>query len=187
MFRRSSLNNKNAKPIPNQKKEMCMKSKTLLTSGAVLVAAWMTSGQVLAQSPETPRGSQSGGTENVRGIQQALKDKGHDPGPVDGVMGRRTADAIKSFQTASNLKATGTLNAETADKLGVQASASQNMGSTTSSGAVKERDDNRKSKSGNLNEPGSPTSGSQGSTGSKSGSTIPGGPVKERDDDRKSK
>jgi peptidoglycan hydrolase-like protein with peptidoglycan-binding domain len=167
-----------------------MKSKTLLTSGAVLVAAWMTSGQVLAQSPETPRGSQSGTTENVRGVQQALKDKGHDPGPVDGVMGRRTADAIKSFQTASSLKATGTLNAETAEKLGVQTSASQNMGSTTSRDAVKERDEdrNRKSKSGNLNEPGSPTSsGSQGTTGSKTGSTIPGDPVKERDEDRKSK
>lgn len=166
-----------------------MKSKTLLTSGAVLVAAWMTSGQALAQSPEAPRGSQSGTTENVRGVQQALKDKGHDPGPVDGVMGRRTADAIKSFQTASKLKPTGSLNAETAEKLGVQTSASQKMGSTTSRDMVKERDEdrNRKSKSGNLTEPGSSTSGSQGTTGSKTGSTVRGGAVKERDEDRKSK
>lgn len=62
---------------------------------------------------------------NVKKVQQALKDKGYDPGPVDGAMGARTIDAIKSFQSASNLQPTGTINAETAEKLGVQSSGSQ--------------------------------------------------------------
>jgi hypothetical protein len=56
----------------------------------------------------------------IREAQQALKDKGYDPGPIDGVMGTRTKEAIKSFQNASNLQATGTLDAQTAQQLGVQ-------------------------------------------------------------------
>lgn len=166
-----------------------MKPKALLTSGAILMAAWMTSGGVFAQSTGTkkgdtinpdvsgpgaskggsqsqrtgesgvplPKGSpQSGtvemgksragssdagttgarGTMNNKGVQQALKDKGYDPGPVDGVMGARTKDAIKSFQTASNLQATGNINAETAQKLGVQSSSSQSLGGSSSKSAA---------------------------------------------------
>ena len=59
---------------------------------------------------------------NVKDAQQALKDKGYDPGPIDGVMGSHTREAIKSFQNASNLQATGTLDAQTAEKLGIQSS-----------------------------------------------------------------
>lgn len=67
---------------------------------------------------------------NVKQVQQALKEKGHDPGPIDGVMGARTKEAIKSFQNASNLQATGTLDAETSQKLGIR----------SGSGAMKSRD-----------------------------------------------
>jgi peptidoglycan hydrolase-like protein with peptidoglycan-binding domain len=75
------------------------------------------------------RATSSSRAENVRAAQQALKDKGYDPGAVDGVMGSRTREAIKNFQTASNLKATGTLNSETREKLGIQSTASANSGS----------------------------------------------------------
>lgn len=68
--------------------------------------------------------TRNGSTGNVKTVQQALKDKGHDPGPIDGVMGAKTKEALKEFQTASNLKPTGTLNSQTAEKLGVQANAS---------------------------------------------------------------
>jgi hypothetical protein len=82
---------------------------------------------------------------NVKDVQQALKDKGYDPGPVDGAMGARTKDAIKSFQSASNLQPTGTINAETAEKLGVQSSGSQSSsrssrGSTAPSDKMKSSD-----------------------------------------------
>jgi peptidoglycan hydrolase-like protein with peptidoglycan-binding domain len=37
------------------------------------------------------------GTRSVREIQQALKDKGFDPGGIDGVWGRKTIAAVKQF------------------------------------------------------------------------------------------
>jgi len=73
--------------------------------------------------------SNRGSGSHIKEVQQALKDKGYDPGPVDGVMGSKTKDALKSFQSASNLSATGTLNSETAEKLGVQSGSSSSMGS----------------------------------------------------------
>jgi len=76
-----------------------------------------------------PKGSRSAGTvelgeghrstADIKQAQQALKDKGYDPGAVDGVMGARTKEAIKSFQNASSLQVTGTLDAATAQQLGV--------------------------------------------------------------------
>ena len=59
---------------------------------------------------------------NVRAAQQALKDKGYDPGPIDGKMGMRTKEAIKAFQNASNIEATGTLDSKTAQQLGISSS-----------------------------------------------------------------
>jgi peptidoglycan hydrolase-like protein with peptidoglycan-binding domain len=64
--------------------------------------------------------SNSSSSQNVREAQQALKDKGFDPGAIDGVMGSRTKEAIKSFQSASGLETTGALNRETAQKLGIK-------------------------------------------------------------------
>jgi peptidoglycan hydrolase-like protein with peptidoglycan-binding domain len=55
--------------------------------------------------------------EQVRMAQQALKDKGHDPGPIDGRMGPKTRAALKDFQKAQGLKASGQLDSETMAKL----------------------------------------------------------------------
>ncbi len=52
-------------------------------------------------------------------IQNALLAAGHDPGPIDGVLGPRTHVAIKSYQGAKNL-ATGGLTYETIQSLGVE-------------------------------------------------------------------
>ena len=60
------------------------------------------------------------GSEEVKKLQEALKAKGHDPGPIDGIMGSKTRAAIKAFQEASGLKATERLDKETAEKLGVE-------------------------------------------------------------------
>jgi len=60
------------------------------------------------------------GNENVMKVQQALKDKGQDPGPIDGMMGSKTKAAVKAFQEANGMKGTGKLDKETADKLGVE-------------------------------------------------------------------
>ena len=44
---------------------------------------------------------------NTKQIQQALKELGFDPGPIDGVRGRKTIKAIKEFQTANGLVVDG--------------------------------------------------------------------------------
>ena len=41
----------------------------------------------------------------IREVQQALKDKGLDPGPVDGINGRATRAAVKKFQAQQNITA----------------------------------------------------------------------------------
>jgi hypothetical protein len=58
-------------------------------------------------------------TQDVKKAQEALKNKGHDPGSMDGVIGPQTTQALRAFQNASGLKETGRLDPETANKLGV--------------------------------------------------------------------
>ena len=56
-----------------------------------------------------------GATENPPGIQLAqasLKVLGYDPGPVDGQMGQKTADALRAYQKACGLPSDGVLSAE---------------------------------------------------------------------------
>jgi peptidoglycan hydrolase-like protein with peptidoglycan-binding domain len=53
----------------------------------------------------------------VREAQQALKDKGYDPGPVDGRMGPKTHSALADFQKAQGLRVTGELDPTTSSKL----------------------------------------------------------------------
>ena len=43
----------------------------------------------------------------VKDLQQALKALGHDPGPVDGVFGAKTEDAVKAFQAAREIPVDG--------------------------------------------------------------------------------
>jgi peptidoglycan hydrolase-like protein with peptidoglycan-binding domain len=59
-------------------------------------------------------------TDTVRAAQQALKDKGFDPGPIDGIEGEKTRAAISAYQKHENLNANGRLGPETLDSLGVK-------------------------------------------------------------------
>ena len=54
---------------------------------------------------------------NTRQIQQALKDKGFDPGPIDGVRGRLTIRATMDFQRANGLEVDGIVGPVTSAKL----------------------------------------------------------------------
>lgn len=65
----------------------------------------------------------------VKRMQQALKDKGHDPGAVDGEMGPKTEAALRDYQQKEGLTATGNADAETMAKL--TAAASPSGGSAT--------------------------------------------------------
>ena len=59
------------------------------------------------------------GQQEVKSAQEALKAKGYDPGASDGAIGPRTRAALRNFQKAEGLRATGRLDAETRTKLGV--------------------------------------------------------------------
>jgi hypothetical protein len=64
----------------------------------------------------------TGSYAQVIAMQQALKDKGFDPGGTDGVMGPRTEAALKAYQKSEKLPATGTMDGDTGAKLGVKVS-----------------------------------------------------------------
>ena len=46
-----------------------------------------------------------------------LKEKGYDPGPIDGIHGPRTEAALRDFQKAEGLEVTGDMNEETRQRL----------------------------------------------------------------------
>lgn len=54
------------------------------------------------------------GAVTTRAVQEALAQAGFDPGPVDGIRGRRTIAALKAFQRQADLIATGLVDAVTA-------------------------------------------------------------------------
>src|SRR5579863_6392944 len=57
--------------------------------------------------------------DDIKKAQETLRDKGYDPGPIDGVLGPQTRGAISQYQKSENLPVTGHLDAQTAGKLGV--------------------------------------------------------------------
>lgn len=69
--------------------------------------------ELKSSSPLTPR--------TIREAQEALKAKGRDPGPIDGVLGPRTVAALDAYQKAEGLATTGRLDAKTMASLGIQA------------------------------------------------------------------
>jgi len=68
-------------------------------------------------------------------VQQALKAKGYDPGSTD----NQTQEALRKFQQANGLPATGKLDAQTAKALGVATSgnAATGSGAGSSSGSTR--------------------------------------------------
>ena len=76
--------------------------------GSSILALALSVAPAMAQSHST-----------IRDVQQSLKDKGFDPGPVDGVNGPATKAAIKKYQDQQNLNEDGKLGPKTLDALGV--------------------------------------------------------------------
>lgn len=52
-------------------------------------------------------------------IQTALKQRGFDPGRVDGIIGPKSSGALKGFQKREGLRATGRLDQKSLDALGL--------------------------------------------------------------------
>ena len=69
-------------------------------------------GQGRTSIPITP--PREDATSNmVSRVQEELRELGYNPGPVDGIMGPRTRQALRQYQWDNNLATTGRLNAET--------------------------------------------------------------------------
>jgi len=51
-------------------------------------------------------------------MQRALKRAGFDPGPIDGIIGSKTKEAVRAYQKANGL-ATGAITLETLRSLGI--------------------------------------------------------------------
>ncbi|QTD45466.1 peptidoglycan-binding domain-containing protein [Ottowia testudinis] len=68
----------------------------------------------VAATPPAPRRN---GRLTVREAQQALADKGYDPGVIDGHWGPRSVEALRQFQRAEGLMATGRLDSVSLEAL----------------------------------------------------------------------
>jgi|SRR5687768_17570498 len=53
----------------------------------------------------------------IRTQQQALKDKGYDPGPIDGIHGPRTSAAVREYQKKEGMTVTGRFDDDTMGRL----------------------------------------------------------------------
>jgi peptidoglycan hydrolase-like protein with peptidoglycan-binding domain len=69
--------------------------------------------------------------QHIRQMQQALKESGYDPGPIDGVQGPQTTAALRAYQKAEGIEVTGRADTDTLGKLGVGV-AGATAGSTAS-------------------------------------------------------
>ena len=125
----------------------------VLSAGAYAAAGESATQQRQSQAGQDRSMSQAQSSDMVRKAQQALKEKGFDPGPVDGMMGPRTQQAIKQFQESqANLKPTGKLDQQTLAALGIEGQASSAMGSTPGSqrapaaGGAKQKPDQQPSR-----------------------------------------
>ncbi|MEM5500029.1 peptidoglycan-binding protein [Ahrensia kielensis] len=77
--------------------------------------AWSTdAAQTAATGPELSPAEMKKAVSNIQAI---LNKSGYDAGPVDGVMGGKTIEAIRAFQSTNGLKATGEVTQELVAKL----------------------------------------------------------------------
>ncbi len=96
-------------------------SKTLAALGVPLDGASGGAAQRdgAATPPISSRSPSDLNAATIRSIQQALDDRGLQTGPVDGVWGERTTEAIANLQRAHGMPASGELDAYTLSLLGL--------------------------------------------------------------------
>lgn len=56
----------------------------------------------------------------VKAVQEALLEKGYDPGPIDGIFGPRTRNALYVYQKQNGLSGDGHLTEQTVQHLGIR-------------------------------------------------------------------
>lgn len=146
---------------------------------AALAGSLMIAGSAFAQSTPSNTGGMSSGSgmtgtqsspalsmnqEDIRALQQALNDKGHSVGSVDGIWGPSTQNALRSFQSSQGMTASGNPDSQTLQALGIAMTPDPNKGSSQDTGTG----------SGAGGGSGDAGASGSGSTGSGSGSTGTG-------------
>lgn len=86
-------------------------------SAAANMAQPIQSAQVAPAPAATPAPRVDAKPMSIAEVQSALLSLKYQPGPADGMMGRRTVDALKKFQSDNSLPQTGQLNPETQARL----------------------------------------------------------------------
>jgi len=95
---------------------------------AGMAVTLVTAGMLLQDFPRSTAGfdSNKGGVaafvikNEIKKMQETLRNQGHYLGKVDGVFGLRTRDGIRAYQKAENLPITGQVDTRTADGLGIR-------------------------------------------------------------------
>jgi hypothetical protein len=93
----------------------------------------LTAGQASGQQASARSAVSS---ELVRNVQQTLSAEGVDAGPVDGIWGPRTHQALREFQEREGLDASGQLNAPTLAALGIDSTQTASAGESASAGGT---------------------------------------------------
>jgi peptidoglycan hydrolase-like protein with peptidoglycan-binding domain len=100
-------------------------------------ASALAGGNQQSSRMEPPAG-QSSATQHssavIKQVQEKLNTAGYDPGPVDGMFGPRTEQALTAFQGAEGLEASGQLDSQTLAALEIDGSA--DTGSTAAGGSA---------------------------------------------------
>ncbi len=80
------------------------------TQQALLLERWMSARVAPAQLTRA----------DIRRAQQLLTELGYEPGPIDGIMGRRTRAAVERFQADQGLAVSGDLTPALIDRLAIE-------------------------------------------------------------------
>ena len=122
-----------------KRSQLVIAALTLSSVGA-FAAANDTSANTSQSSSRSYTAGLAGDNSQVSQIQQALNEKGYNVGSVDGQMGPKTKSALKQFQQAQGLQASGKLDQQTLAALTIGANGpnaakemSNNSGPSTSS------------------------------------------------------
>ena len=106
-----------------------------------LLVSLLAAGPTTAAAGQPPRGQREAPAtqvpalteDQVKQAQEALKTEGFHPGSIDGVVGRRTGEALRAFQRREGLPPTGVLDEPTVSRLAPRPTCVQE-GLTTSYG-----------------------------------------------------
>jgi peptidoglycan hydrolase-like protein with peptidoglycan-binding domain len=84
-------------------------------------------GEQTVEGPQAPTSADRGPEhltaryrEQMKLMQETLRDLGYSAGPIDGIMGSGTAAALPAFQQQAGLRATGRANPETLAALRIE-------------------------------------------------------------------